>query len=282
MKAVVFFVLLLAAGSLVAYARALALRVNHQDVLPRGARYRAPWGVLDAVAVFVTFWLMTAIAGPLSGAVLTALAGVDLDSPLSMALRLVMNYVCNLATLALIFHLAMRGMHPLRALGIGTRPPGRSIMTGDFVYLLFVPIQFGWPVVLALVWGLFGQKPPQEQVVLLFNTPSPLLIVMLIIVATVLAPILEELTFRAFIQRGLENQFGTVAAVVITAVIFSGIHGGWAMVAALLPLSLLLGAVYARTRNILVTMALHSAFNGAAVVLLLLGKAGVPPPLPGG
>ncbi|MFM2054329.1 MAG: hypothetical protein RL456_2366 [Pseudomonadota bacterium] len=82
------------------------------------------------------------------------------------------------------------------------------------------------------------------------------------------APVAEEIVFRAGLQEGLLRRgWGGPASVLATAAAFGAAHllargGGWLAAATALP-ALALGAVYLRGRRVAPCVALHAAMNGA-------------------
>ncbi len=93
------------------------------------------------------------------------------------------------------------------------------------------------------------------------------------IVLLLLAPIAEELIFRAGLQEALLRRgWGPVASSVLTACLFGALHAlarSLTLGFAVLPASLLLSAVYLRWRRVAPCMVLHSALN---LGWLLLGR----------
>ncbi|MEU6541523.1 CPBP family intramembrane glutamic endopeptidase [Streptomyces sp. NPDC047000] len=81
--------------------------------------------------------------------------------------------------------------------------------------------------------------------------------------------VLEELLFRAVAFRLLEERFGTRAALIVSAVVFGGLHlvnpGAtiWGALAIAIEGGLMLGAVYTATRNIWLVIGIHFGWNFA-------------------
>jgi hypothetical protein len=249
------------------------LGLRWRTLLRRGSKAPAPWGVYDAVLVFLLFLFLNIAPVVL---LVTAMRTMGIKPPAGMAIPInaLAVYASNTLTIAAILLFAARGMHPLRALGFGERPAGHSVRSGLVIFLAYLPFQYGWQLFVAAAWKwAFKEDPPQEQSVQMVAQASGAALVVMTLVAVVLAPILEELTFRAFIQRGLENAFGTRMAIVVTALVFSRLHGGTAVTLGLLPLALALGAFYARTRNIVAVIVFHAGFNAATVAFLLAARA---------
>jgi membrane protease YdiL (CAAX protease family) len=84
-------------------------------------------------------------------------------------------------------------------------------------------------------------------------------------VVVVAAPLVEELTFRG-VGFTLLARFGTVAAVVGTAIAFAADHGLVEGFPALFVFGLAVALVRVRTGSIYPGMLLHATFNALALV----------------
>jgi uncharacterized protein len=80
------------------------------------------------------------------------------------------------------------------------------------------------------------------------------------IVAVVVAPLQEELLFRVVLQTWLERFLSGFGAVLVTAVLFSAVHG-FPDSLGIFPLALVLGYVYRQRRSYLAVVLLHALFN---------------------
>ena len=86
------------------------------------------------------------------------------------------------------------------------------------------------------------------------------------------APLVEELIYRVVLQSALLKWLPVRVAWPMTAVIFAAVHG-WPDMVPLLPLALVLGGVYYRTRSYLASATTHALFNAWMLIWALL----VPP-----
>ncbi len=86
------------------------------------------------------------------------------------------------------------------------------------------------------------------------------------IVIALVAPFVEELTYRGLGFAAVRSSFGPIAAIAVTAIAFGLAHG---LVVAL-PVLTLFGAVLAllrwRTESLYPSIILHGVFNGAALI----------------
>jgi len=105
-------------------------------------------------------------------------------------------------------------------------------------------------------------------------TPSGFAAWMVLIVLTVVgAPIVEEIFFRGLIQGAFSRRVGPVAALFITAVIFSLSHvpgeGPFAPFL-LFPMALVLGYLRMKTGRLAAGMLAHAQFNAIGLAIVLI------------
>jgi len=96
----------------------------------------------------------------------------------------------------------------------------------------------------------------------------------------VLAAIAEELIARGVILRNLENVFGSVVAIIVTAAIFGALHHGNPHATALSTTAVgieggvMLSAVYIATRSLWWTIGLHMAWNFTQTTVFGIADSG--------
>ena len=87
------------------------------------------------------------------------------------------------------------------------------------------------------------------------------------VVVAIVAPIVEEFTYRGLGYAAVGSAYGALTAIVVTAIAFGLAHG---LVVAL-PVLSIFGAILAwlryRTASIYPTIVLHGIFNGAALIV---------------
>lgn len=120
-----------------------------------------------------------------------------------------------------------------------------------------------------LVWGL-GMPSTHPTVQSLFAEPTFSVVAAALIMAVVVAPLIEEFAFRVLLQGWLEGVGGARAwwPIVISSAAFALAHAGqgWAPVP-LFVFALGLGYVYRQTRSFVAVVAMHLAFNLLSVAM---------------
>src|SRR5690606_7255759 len=91
------------------------------------------------------------------------------------------------------------------------------------------------------------------------------------------APIIEELTYRVFLQSALARALvDRLAAVLVTSALFALVHRvgaapvPWHAIAPIFALGLAAGIAYERPARPLVPIVMHAAFNATNVALALV------------
>lgn len=191
-------------------------------------------------------------------------------------------------------------------LGFGARRAARGIAVGLLASAAVVPFVFGFMQLVEWVYRWRAYEHPNEHDLLraLGDSTNPFVGAVLIVGATVLAPLFEELFFRGHVQTVLARVMGagggepTVSgggalageparpkggtyadrraavwgAIVVTSVLFAVIHARWTW-PPIFVLSMCLGYAYERTGNLWVPVTIHAAFNTTSTALYLAGAA---------
>lgn len=111
----------------------------------------------------------------------------------------------------------------------------------------------------------------------LVETVDPAIFVNLLIMSGVLAPVLEETVFRGFLLTSLTKYMSLPASVLLSSLIFAACHFSPRDFPQLLALGLVMGFSYARSRNLLTSIAIHAVWNSTVVVMLFwIVNSGVP------
>ena len=113
-------------------------------------------------------------------------------------------------------------------------------------------------MVLSMFWRTSEDAHPYLQS--LIENPDPQLISSIAISAVFVAPLCEEMIFRVIIQSWLIQQTSYWQGVTITALVFALVHGIDDAIL-LMPLSFVLGILYAQTRSYYAVLITHGLFN---------------------
>ncbi|MBI5346589.1 MAG: CPBP family intramembrane metalloprotease [Chlamydiae bacterium] len=125
------------------------------------------------------------------------------------------------------------------------------------------------------------EHTPQQEVIHLLQSglDNQLFLILSLFLIIVLAPIIEELLFRGFLQNFLVRFFNKTWSIIVTSLFFSLFHftisqsyGNITIIGSLFLLSLILGLVYEKQKSLLSSIILHASFNGITIVHLIFFK----------
>jgi len=131
----------------------------------------------------------------------------------------------------------------------------------------------------ALAWQgllrLFGIEIQEQDIVGLFvETDSSLMLAGMALLAIVVAPVTEELIFRAGLFRYLRTRAPRWLALALPALLFAALHANLASFAPLAVLGLVFALAYERSGTIAVPILAHALFNLNTIAMLLGGLGG--------
>lgn len=86
----------------------------------------------------------------------------------------------------------------------------------------------------------------------------------------ILPPLAEEMLFRGFMYRGLASKWHKVIAALVTSLLFALVHFQWNVGVDVFILSLILIALYEKTKNLWMCVGLHALKNGVAFLALFI------------
>jgi uncharacterized protein len=138
-------------------------------------------------------------------------------------------------------------------------------------YLVATPIVIVVSILNEKIWQGQGGSNPLLQIVLEGKDSTALLLFFL--TAAVAAPLFEEFLFRGFLLPSLTRYIPVWASICLSGLLFGVAHLSLSEIIPLTTLGIILGIVYARTKNLLAPMLLHSLWNSTTLIsLYILGS----------
>ncbi len=144
----------------------------------------------------------------------------------------------------------------------------------------FLTLLGTWPLVLAAMsltilvtrhfYGRQYRIPPHEALKLITESPALALQVLLVIVAVVVAPVIEEMLFRGLFQTTIRSYLQRPwPAIALTSLMFAAIHTDVSHWPSLFTLALGLGYAYEKSGSLLRPIFMHAMFNGLTIATVL-------------
>jgi hypothetical protein len=168
-------------------------------------------------------------------------------------------------------------------LGLGHAPLAapfnrHSLSSGFVVFLIALPVITLVNVLWLGLLQLLGAPAEQQDLLRLFTeTDSIPLLLILVTLATLVAPVAEELLFRALIFRYLRTRIPRWIALLLPGLIFASLHVNWmtgdglASFAPLVMLAVVFSLAYERTGRIGTVIVAHAFFNLHTILILFSG-----------
>lgn len=159
-----------------------------------------------------------------------------------------------------------------RPLAPATARIRRPILGGLITFLISVPLIGGVGFVWKTLLGFLGHSASEQEMIDLFrNADDPALLVFMIVLAAVIAPVTEEVVFRAGLYRYLRTRISRAPAFVVPSLLFAFLHGNLTALVPLFVLGMVFACAYERTGSIAVPMIAHALFNLNTIVLVMAG-----------
>ncbi|MEC8332735.1 MAG: type II CAAX endopeptidase family protein [Verrucomicrobiota bacterium] len=144
------------------------------------------------------------------------------------------------------------------------------------LFLMFLPLIW----IVSLVWtntlggfqtaGWIEEIEQQELVTLFQNGGHPMAMLLLVILAVIMAPVVEEIIFRGCIYRFLKSQTSLLVAQIISGCIFSIMHANLLSFVPLIFVGILLARIYEKTGSLNASMWFHALFNAFSLLMLFI------------
>ena len=161
-------------------------------------------------------------------------------------------------------------------------PLGQSILVGLFYFLASLPVVYGvgaaWNKVLEILRdrGYDINLPLQDAVILFQETQNPLTFIGLILLAVVVAPVVEETVFRAGVFRFFKGRVPIAVALFISGALFGLVHGNLQSLPGLVAVGMCLGLAYELSGSLRVPIFFHAFFNLNSIIWILVLPQGLP------
>jgi membrane protease YdiL (CAAX protease family) len=153
---------------------------------------------------------------------------------------------------------------------------GRSMALGLFYFLASLPIVYG----VGLVWGGFLEMlrrlgfevdlPLQDAVILIQETDSAFGFFGLLVLAVVVAPIVEESVFRGGVYRFCKGKTSIFVSLLISGLAFGLIHFNIQSLPGLVAVGVCLGLAYELSGSLRVSIFFHAFFNLNSILWIFM------------
>lgn len=227
-----------------------------------------PWRI-EGVFLLIAVALVCLCLGVVTVGMLRQLGVPAFHAPDGFASVLVATLSFQGVTWVLMFiFLKLHGEDWRHALGLRNADWPRSLALAAGLLVVVFPLVLGLQALSVKALLYFGWTPEAEPAVeLLLNSHSPWLRGYLALFAVVIAPVAEEFLFRGVLFPFIKQRGWPKTAWIGVSLLFAFIHLNAPTFVPLFGLALVLTWVYDRTDCLLASIAMHSLFNAANLVI---------------
>jgi hypothetical protein len=157
-------------------------------------------------------------------------------------------------------------------------PDRRIAIAGAVTFLMSLPVLILTAKGSEIILEQLGLPTDKQDLVHMFaQAESKVLLAIMIALAVVIAPLTEELVFRAGLFRYARTRMPRVLALLLPALFFASLHVNWSTLmglssfAPLVVLAMIFSLAYERTGHIGTPIVAHALFNLNTVLLILSG-----------
>lgn len=247
------------------------------------ARAQRPSPLLPAWNVPVTeflLFLLLVIAGSFAAGIAAEVASPHLPFR-GDASTVFKGALAQLGMLGAVLAYGARARGSHAASGSAAAPGRPGIFASGLVtFLIALPLLMAT----AKLWELFLQfcglpVDKQDLIGMFRNADSPAMLIIMILLAVAIAPLTEELIFRAGLFRYFRTRMPHWVALLTPALFFATLHVNWksptmtglSSLAPLTVLAIVFSLAYERTGRIGTPIVAHALFNLNTVVLIFAG-----------
>lgn len=252
----------------------ISLKVNSAHIKHR-VELDCHWNLKDAIKVFFAYMLLMFIGMPVIIWFIHALFGLDVQKNIvQQSLMLLITLIINLLVCSYVFYIVrIEYRQSITALGLSLVNLLANIRHGIKRYLITLPLIVLAGFITNLIASLYGRNPEMQDVVRwVLEEKSLFVLSSLMFFGIVIAPVIEEIMFRGFLQPALKNSFGGRYAIAITASLFAAVHMDIFAFVQIFILGMLLGYLYEKTQTLAASIFVHILHNSLTLVFLLYFK----------
>lgn len=225
------------------------------------------------------FAIMLLVGAMMAAALLGVGKATSQPSDVPLPQTILIGYGTSLVTTAaLVIGDLVYRPGALQKLGLTRRRIGKGIWWGVRAAVIIVPIVFTFNYLTELFWQAVHYSHESAHPLLrLYGESTRFEQAAIIVLAAIVAPIGEELLFRGHLQVAMTRSFSKLPAgaaatlgIIGASLVFTLFHGELWMMPPLMVLSLLMGAVFHWTQNVVASIAIHVCFNCASLTYFWL------------
>ncbi len=159
------------------------------------------------------------------------------------------------------------------ALGLSVKNWLKGVFWGIAGYLTMLPAFLLIVFLVTRVSDYLGYQPPVHPLMnIFFKEPNPFIVGGVVVLAVLVAPVIEEIVFRGFIYSAIKKRAGAALAITVTSALFSLLHMSVFSFLPIFFLGIVLAYLYEKTGLLISSITLHVIHNSILISMMLLMK----------
>lgn len=233
------------------------------------------WNTKDVTKVFLAYMILMFVGMPVIVRIINAIFRFNvLSNVWQRCMILFVSLFVNVLICLYIFYIVrIEHRQSIAALGLSLINLPENTKQGVKRYLITLPLIILAGFITNQISNFYGLTPETQDVVKwLLEEKSIFILVCLIFFGTIIAPIIEEIIFRGFLQSALKNYFGERYAILTSAFLFAAVHMDMFVFLQIFILGMLLGYLYEKTKTLAASVIVHILHNSLTMIFLLYFK----------
>ncbi|HMP90672.1 MAG TPA: CPBP family intramembrane metalloprotease [Kiritimatiellia bacterium] len=194
------------------------------------------------------------------------------DGRVEVALLVLQSLLFHWICFALIFGIMkQKRVGWSQAFGIQLSGIPREIFAGIVIILGVMPLIIGYNFVARMVMDWIQYAPEIQDVTRIISAASGWGVkAYLVLLAVVVAPVVEELLFRGVLLPAISRLAGVKFAIVAVSILFAAVHGTYlpqSIIFFILSVAFCLAYIY--RQSIVTSIAMHALFNSLTIAVIL-------------
>jgi membrane protease YdiL (CAAX protease family) len=242
---------------------------------------RVPWDWVDLLLLlFISFCAVFCLSF-LFATVMGVFGLKPAQMQKSIALRNIFGVIVQVGLdLFLLGYLAAQMRYRFRSpfwRTIGWRP---LELDGPSQALIYGALVFAGIFLQALVTAASSAFVPKRHLPIQTVLEDRHASILFMLVAVLVAPLVEEIIFRGYIYPVVARTFGVASSILATGILFGLLHapqlwGGWWQIALLILVGVIFTLVRAVSKTVITSYILHTSYNSVQVIAWLIGTYGL-------
>lgn len=270
--AVILLILIFIAGIILDFIF-IFNKIHKQEPIPRSRQIGGiKWHLIDIVR-FIIIYLFIGQVVSFSRAFLFKVFNINrLDEFSAIALSLTISYILIISILLYFALIKYKGK--IQTLGLYLGNFIKNIFLGIKSYIALAPFMFLIILIVYIISSFLKYPPesPHPLLEILFKEERRALWIYFILLSCLIGPVVEEIFFRGFIYPVLKEKLGSFKGVILSSLLFAGLHMTWIGFTPILILGILLAYLYEKNGTLIPSITVHVIHNTSIVILFILLK----------